>query len=327
MTTPWWKKISLAILVMLLGVSCSSENSNSTARHDADWRSAMKEIRIGHSSSLEDPAVMARWELFTTYLEEVTGKPVKVYQSTDYNGTIQAMASGQIDIGSMGGGAYANVNAQIGELVEPLFQRRDSADRRGYYSTIVVQQDSEYQTIEDLEGARLAFVDFNSTSGYIYPRWAMRQQGINPDTFFGKTGIGGGHLQTTMALANGQFDAVVTLANGGDPEVGFASGSLRRLARRGIIDMDDYREIWFAGPLPNSSYIIRSDRSQEFRDLIRGAMLALPYDHPQAFYQTGRLPGTSYTVSPRSFYEDLFKMRDEEIKEHRRNMMQAQRSN
>ncbi len=269
---------------------------------------------------------MARWELFTSYLEEVTGKPVKVYQSTDYNGTIQAMASGQIDIGSMGAGAYANVHAQIGDLAEPLFTRRDSADRRGYYSSIVVQRDSAYQSIEDLEGARLAFVDFNSTSGYIYPRWAMRQGGINPDTFFGKVGIGGGHLQTTMALANGQYDAVVTLANGGDPEVGFASGSLRRLARRDIINLDDYREIWYAGPLPNSSYIVRTDRSQEFRDLIRGAMLALPYDRPEAFLATGRLPGTSYTVADRSSYQDLFDMRDEEIKEHRRRMMQAQRN-
>ena len=155
----------------------------------------MKEVRIGHASSLEDPAVLARWDLFISHLEEATGLPVKMYQATDYNGTIQALSSGQLDIGSMGGGAYANVNSQIGDLVEPLFHRRDSADRRGYYSSIVVRRDSAYQTIEDLEGARIAFVDFNSTSGYIHPRWAMRQQGIDPDTFFGKTGMGGSHLQ------------------------------------------------------------------------------------------------------------------------------------
>jgi phosphonate transport system substrate-binding protein len=98
----------------------------------------------------------------------------------------------------------------------------------------MVRSSSPYRTLADLKGKKIAFVDFNSTSGYIFPRRAMRNQGIDPDNFFGDAIMAGGATQAAMALVNGRVDAAMILASAGTPETGFAAGSHISLARKGL---------------------------------------------------------------------------------------------
>lgn len=315
------QRVSLVIAACLaLFTSACTGGDVSATEHAAssgDWRQGIKKLRMGSKASEEDPIAMRRSELIQSYLTDATGLPVKVYQGSDYNGIIQAMASGQIDIATMGAGSYANVHAQIGDDAEPLLVRRDTNGESGYYSTIVVRADSPYQSIHDLKGKSLAYVDFNSTSGYIFPRWSMRQQGIEPDDYFGDVVLAGGHIQSIMALQNGQFEATVVSANGGNPETGFGNGTIARLARRGMIDPDEYRMIWSAGPIPNSPYVVRSALPQELRDLLRGAIAAMPYDAPEAQAGMAQLPGADYRAISDDFFEEIFEMREREISQHR----------
>ncbi|WP_273242523.1 phosphate/phosphite/phosphonate ABC transporter substrate-binding protein [Hyphomonas atlantica corrig.] len=306
----------VALMVASL-MACSGKTTSSERQHADDWRAEMPLLKMGSSASEDEPIALQRIKVVQEYLTDALKVPVKIYQTSDYNGNIQAISSGQIHIATMGGGSYANVDAQIGDLAEAILVRRDTMGLSGYYSTIVVKADSSYQKIEDLKGKKLAYVDFNSTSGYIYPRWAMRNQGIEPETYFAEAAMAGGHIQSVMALSNGQFDATVVLANGGTPEIGFGNGTLKRLARRGMIDEEDYRVIWHAGPVPNSPYVARTDLPIELRDYIRGALAAMPYEAPQAHTGMARLPGNNYKAVNRDFYEDLIDMRLEEISTHR----------
>ena len=309
--------LSFLALVGAMGLVGCGSGGEETVVDPNDWRSQVKTIRIGVRGSEEDPIVLRRWEALEEMLVDVTGLPVKVYEASDYNGIIQALASGQIEFASMGAGSFANLYSQVGEIAVPIVTKRDTHGMRGYYSSIVVHADSGIESIEDLKGRSLAFIDFNSTSGYIYPRAAMREQGINPDTYFGELAIAGGHAQGMMALANGQFDAVVLGANGGSPEYGFYAGALRRMAKRELIELDDYREIWFAGPISNSPYVVRSDMPQALQDLIAGAMTALAYDEPEIFIDIGRVPGTYYSAVDLEFYREIIDMQQREIRQHR----------
>ena len=308
-------------LLSILGAfslsGCGSSKSETLSTDPDDWRSQIDVIRAGVKGSEEDPAVLRRWDALQRYLEDATGLPVKFYEASDYNGIIQAMASGQIHLASMGAGSFANIYSQIGDRAVPIFTSRDTHGNRGYYSTIVVRSNSEFESIEDLEGKSLAFVDFNSTSGYIYPRWKMREEGIDPDTFFGEIALAGGHSQAMMALANGQFDATVLAANGGSPEQGFTSGSLRKMARRGLIDARDYREIWYGGAIANSPYVMRADVPQALRDLIAGAMISLAFEDPETFGDIGRTPGSYFSPVDVDFYQEIIEMREMEILQHR----------
>ena len=309
--------LSFLALVGAMGLAGCGAGGDDVVVDPNDWRSQVKVIRMGAKGSEEDPATLRRWKALEQLLVDTTGLSVKIYEASDYNGIIQALASGQIEFATMGAGSYANLYSQIGEIAMPMVTSRDTRGLRGYYSSIVVRAGSGFETIEDLEGKSLAFIDFNSTSGYIYPRFAMRAEGIDPDTFFGELGVAGGHSQGMLALANGQFDAVVLGVNGGSPETGFYSGSLRRMAKRGMVDLDDYREIWFAGPIANSPYVVRTDMPQALRDLLAGAFTSLAFDEPEIYSDIGRIPGSYLSPVDREFYQDIIDMQQLEIRQHR----------
>jgi phosphonate transport system substrate-binding protein len=277
----------------------------------------MHEVRMAMQASSTDPALARRWQAFKTTFEHATGLPVKVYQSSDYNGTIQAIASNQVDVATLAGGSYANVDAQIGKLATPILTTRDAEGATGYYSAIIVRADSPYRTLADLRGRSFGYVDFNSTSGYLFPRAKMREQGIDPDTFFGRTSFSGGHTQSVLAMQNGQFDAALVDMAGGAPQTGFSAGPFYVLARRGLINPKDFRIIWTAGPIPNPALVVRTDRPQWFIDTVRGAAAALPFDDPKTWSDIGQIDGATYATVDRSHYAAIIKLRAEDIA-HRR---------
>ncbi|WP_300573822.1 phosphate/phosphite/phosphonate ABC transporter substrate-binding protein [Phenylobacterium sp.] len=305
------RRRSGAILAAIgLGLAgCGGE----TKTTDGAWQDEMREVRMAVRGSEDDPMVTRRLTAYKTYIGKATGLPVKLYESSDYNGTIQALSSGQVDIATMAGGGYANVDAQIGDLAQPILTVRQAEGDIGYYSGLLVMASSPYRSIQDLKGKTLGYVDFNSTSGYLYPRAVMREQGIDPDTYFGRSSFAGGHTQAVMALDNGQFDATIINMGGGDPEHGFTTGAHFTMARRGVVDLDDFRIIWTAGPIPNSAVVVRTDRPQPFIDAVRGAMAALPYDDPDVWRDIGQPDGATFTAVTRDHYAQIIKLRAEDI--------------
>lgn len=303
-----------AALGLAAALSGCGEKSQSVS---GDWRSGIKEIRMAVSGSNDDPRLVKRRDTYRQRLSEALGLPVKLYESSDYNGTIQALSSGQVDLAQMAGGGYANVDAQVGGLVAPILTLRQAEGETGYYSALVVKADSPIKSLADMKGRSLGYVDFNSTSGYLVPRAKFREQGIDPDTYFGKTSFAGGHTQAVMALANGQFDAAILQASGGDPVHGFTRGALHTMARRKLINLKDYRIIWTAGPIPSEAFVVRTDRPQPMIDLVRGAMGAMAYDEPELWTEIGQLDGSAYTSVTRDHYKDIIALRAADIAQRR----------
>jgi phosphonate transport system substrate-binding protein len=297
-----------------LGLSACGQASDPDLK---GWRAEMGQIRLGVRGSEDDPAVTRRWKTYETFLSRITGLPVRNYEASDYNGVIQALASGQADMVQMGPAAYANADAQIGDKAKPILAVRNPQGGTGYYAALAVRADSPYRTIQDLKGKSIGWVDFNSASGYVYPRYAMRKEGIDPDTFFGKSAISGGHTQGVMAMANGQFDGILVTASGGDPEQGFTSGAIFTMARRGLVNRDDFRMIWFAGPIPQSPTVVRGDRPREFIDITRGALAALAFDEPEIWRDIGQADGSTFAAVTRDDYRDIIAIRADEVSRRR----------
>lgn len=300
-----------------LGVTLAGCGEKAPAPDTGDWRSGIKEIRMAVSGSNDDPRIVKRRSLYRARLSEAIGLPVKLYESSDYNGVIQALSSGQVDLAQMAGGGYANVDAQIGPLAAPILTLRQAEGGTGYYSTIVVRADSPIRTLADMKGRTLGYVDFNSTSGYLVPRARLREEGVDPDTYFGKTSFAGGHTQAVMALANGQFDGAILQASGGDPVNGFSRGALHTMARRKLVELKDFRIIWTAGPIPSEAFVVRTDRPQPLIDTVRGTMGALPYDEPDLWVDIGQLDGSAYTSVTRDHYKDVIALRAADIAQRR----------
>jgi len=273
----------------------------------------MGTVRVAVQGDQADPDRIAEWAGYKAHILAMTGLAVQVSEATDYNGVIQALSTGQIDLGTMGGGSYANVDAQIGSKAAPILASRQGEGVSGYYSAIIVRADSPYHTLADLRGKKIAFIDFNSTSGYIYPRYIMSQQGLDPDHFFGAAIMAGGGAQSVLAMVNGQVDAAVANLSGGTPETGFTTGGPYSLARRGMMKVEDTRIIWTAGPIPNSPMVIRTDRPKGFVDAMRGALAMLPFEHPDVWEQMNQTAGSTYAPVNRATYAQIIAIRDHDI--------------
>ena len=293
------------------------DRAPSGSAQENNWRSNIKQVRMGVTAGEEGAVVLGTWQKYQIYLESITGLSTKLYRASDYNGIIQAMASGQVDVGQLGPAAYASLDAQVGPKVAPILIQRSPEGATGYYSGILVRADSPYHRLEDLKGKTIGYVDYNSTSGYLYPRWKLREQGLDPDKFFSKSAITGGHTQGVLALANRQFDCVAFVASGGTPDTGFTTGAYYELSRRGLIKIEDFRIIWTAGPIPNSPIAVRTDTPQAFQDVVRGALAAMPYDDPQAWADSGVNPGNTYVAADRSTFSEVIAVRNQEIAQRR----------
>jgi phosphonate ABC transporter permease subunit PhnE len=136
--------------------------------------------------------------------------PVRAYVALDYTALVEAMRSGQVQFGWLTPAPLV--------LAEHLFHAEIvlTQVRRGsptYYGAIVVREDSPARTIDDLRGKTIAWVDPQSTSGYVIPRYLLMQRGLDPQRFFRQQVFAGGHDSAVLAVQTGQVDAAAVWAD------------------------------------------------------------------------------------------------------------------
>ncbi len=124
-----------------------------------------------------------------------------------YPDIIDAMVKGKIDFAWLGPTTYLAIRTKVHCV--PLAQiLRDGV---GYYEGVILARvDDGFTSVKELKGRRFAFIDRSSTSGYIYPSYYLKQQGIEKDSFFGSIEYAGGHSNALLRLLSGRYDAVCT---------------------------------------------------------------------------------------------------------------------
>lgn len=75
-----------------------------------------------------------------------------------------------------------------------------------YHSLIVVPRSSRAASLLNLEGKRFASADVLSASGWLFPAAWLKEQGKNPNTFFGEHVITRSHDWSVLAVASGYVD-------------------------------------------------------------------------------------------------------------------------
>jgi phosphonate transport system substrate-binding protein len=79
----------------------------------------------------------------------------------------------------------------------------------GYYAIGFAKADSGITSMDDAKGKVFAFADPNSASGYLVPGAELREAYGNLEEYFAEVKMSGGHEQSIVGVANGDFDAGV----------------------------------------------------------------------------------------------------------------------
>ena len=232
-----------------------------TALTGAASAQGISEFRIGLLGGENAQDRLASNECFRAYTEELLGVPAKLFTAADYNGVIQGLIGGTLDMAWLGASAYAAVYVEDPEAVEPVLVKTNLDGSFTYYSIGFARKDRNVTSLSDLKGKVFGFGDPNSTSGYLIPSVeipAIIGATMESGDYFGEVRFTGGHEQTIVAVFNGDIDGGVTWADGlGDWEDGYNSGALRRAVDAGLVDMNDMVEIWKSKPIPEGPIVLR----------------------------------------------------------------------
>jgi phosphonate transport system substrate-binding protein len=157
-------------------------------------------IQILFVPSVDVDFMIASGELIEQAIFAASGLYVEVSVPTSYAATIEEMcASPDNTIGFIPAMGYALANELCG--VQPGL----ASVRYGwnvYWTEFLVARDSDYQTLEDLEGASWGIPSYTSTSGYLFPSAQLGALGVTP----GELTETGGHSGSVKAVYNGEVD-------------------------------------------------------------------------------------------------------------------------
>jgi phosphonate transport system substrate-binding protein len=230
---------------------------------------AIKEFNIGILGGENAQDRMTSNECYRAKIEEALGVPVKLFTPADYDGVIQGLVGGTLDMAWLGASAYAKIYLSDEKAVEVKLTKQNLNDSTGYYSIGFARKDSGITKIEDAKGKVFAFAEPNSTSGYLVPAAELLEAHGKLEEYFSEVKMSGGHEQTIVGVTNGDFAAGVSWADGvGNWEDGYASGAFRKAADAGLVDMNDLVEIWRSKLIPEGPMVVRSALPADVKDKV-----------------------------------------------------------
>ena len=224
------------------------------------------ELVLGFNPAENAQALQTSADALARALADRIHVPVRAYVSLDYTALVEAMRSGQVQIGWLTPAPLV--------LAEQLFHARIvlTQVRRGsptYYGAIVVRDDSPVRDVDQLRGRTIAWVDPQSTSGYVIPRYLLMQRGIDPTRFFRQQVFAGGHDAAVLAVYSGQVDAASVWADPPGEGTGAWTRFLRGRPGPGL------RPVLYTPPVPSDAVAVHPDFAARHPLLLRNVRAAL----------------------------------------------------
>lgn len=245
----------------------------------------IKEFNIGILGGENAQDRMASTECLRVKMEAELGVPVKLFTPADYDGVIQGLLGGSLDYAWLGASAYAKVYLTDPEAVDVMLTKQNVDGTTGYYSIGFAKADAGITSMDDAKGKVFAFADPNSTSGYLVPAAELTEKYGKLEDYFSEVKMSGGHEQTIVGVANGDFEAGVAWADGlGNWEDGYGSGAFRKAADAGLVDMSTLVEIWRSTLIPEGPLVVRKALPQDVKDKVYAMMDTMWETDPECAY-------------------------------------------
>jgi len=188
----------------------ASPTAEAGAGAETDLGTDANPIIMSFVPSGDTQEIIASGDEIAAAVSEATGLTIEANVGTDFAAVREAMCAGQAHIGWLNTFNYVLANEVCGVDVGLVTERFDLTT---YQGQIIVGADSGIETLEDLEGKVMCWVDPNSTSGYIIPRIMLAANGIDPDTAFARTLEAGSHNNVVIQVYNGECDAGATFVD------------------------------------------------------------------------------------------------------------------
>lgn len=273
----------------------------------------IKEFRIGVLGGENAQDRLTSNECVRAYVQDLLGVETKIFTPADYDGVIQGLLGGTIDMAWLGASGYAKTYLTNPEAVDVVLVKTNLDGSFAYHSIGFARKDSGIKTLADVKGKKFGFGDPNSTSGYLIPSIEIpRETGSTMESgaYFGEVVFTGGHEQTIVAVKNGDIDAGVTWADGqGNWEDGYNSGALRKAVDAGLVDMNDLVEIWKSKPIPEGPIVLRRSLPADVKTKVTDFLKGLHAKDAQCAYNMAAGETAGFQPITHEAYETIIEVR------------------
>lgn len=288
--------------VLLLSACGGKENVQSSPKEKN-----MKEFVIAYLPHENSDEKAELDEEFENALEKELGVEVSSYRANSYNAAIEAMKNDKADLAYFGPFSYIVAAERAGAEALATVDSGQMTDAP--MSVFVTAADSEIDSLADIKGKTMGFVDPVSTSGHLMPKkYIMDEFGVSLEElesdgkFFKGVQFAGGHDKALIGAVNKQFDVAVVAAVKAD-----------MLVDKQVVSKDSFKVI---GEVPNidvggyGAFAIRGNHTEETKNTVK--QFLLNYDESYIGKVTGFTGGKLVEVEDREF--DAFREVAETLK-------------
>lgn len=211
----------------------------------------------------------ARVRSLTRALQERTGVYVVERAVTSYDELSEGMILGRIHVAWLPPLVFSKLERD--RVAVGVATRVEGA--AGYWSALVTRSSSPIDTLDAARGARVAWVDRLSSSGYVIARLGLLARDFDPRSAFAHEIFTGSHAESLRALLEGRADVAATFVHV-DGAGRVIHGPWREMGRRD----DEFRVLESLGQIPPDVLAVRTSVPEAMRDVFMHSMLELAAD-------------------------------------------------
>src|SRR5215472_11514100 len=197
-----------------------------------------------------------------TLLGSKLGCTVQIDITDNYTAEVEAMRAGKLEAGEFGPLGYVLAHKIANAQPVATF-----ADKTGtpltYFASIVTTPNTGIKRVEDLGGHTFAYSDPASTSGHLFPAYALKKAGIAPENGV-KATYAGSHTASFLAIKNRKVEA-------GE----LNSDTITSATAQGQYQASDYVTLWKSDPIPQDPITVRGDLPSDFKARFTATLLGL----------------------------------------------------
>ncbi|QAX84791.1 phosphonate ABC transporter substrate-binding protein [Pseudomonas sp. DTU12.3] len=224
---------------------------------------AKDKLTIGLIPSEDSQAMIESSKQVLDDLQAKIGMPVVPFVATDYNGIIEALRSGKLDVAYLGPFSYV-LATSVADVEAFSVAVTKKTGQSAYKSVILARKDSGIHSLADLKGHTFAFVDPSSASGHLFPKAGLEQAGFAPDSLFKRVIFSGSHDASILAVENRKVDAAAV-----------ADRIFASAVAKGVVKQDDFEIVWSSKPIPESPMVWRKALDPELKKKVADALASI----------------------------------------------------
>lgn len=244
-------------------------------------------IKIMLTPSTDAQAIIQNGDLLAAFIQERTGLSVRVEVPNFYITVVEAFGTDRADVAIMNTFSYLLAHAKYGANAVLRVARRHG--ELSYRGEIIVRADRGIDSLPQLEGKTIAYVDPSSTSGYIYPKELLRERNITTkEEMFAQ-----GHNQVVMKVYQGDIDAGAVFYSPPDTVTGEQLDARCKVATSYPDVYDVVKILALTREIPNDPVVVRKGLPAEIRRAVIEALLDFQNSQggPEALMQIASVEG------------------------------------